>query len=171
MKILKTALISRSARILAGALATVVVSLAPGLGSVAHAEYDLKGYSPAQCRTFGPYSSSGVYYYHDRVQNSSTSDYAMVICPALMDSESGSPTFNANVYFRKATASPALYCYNFSVNLASSSYHWYYNADTTSVGVAALYNVSIPSFRYGSNSVVCALPPRSELLNYYAYET
>jgi hypothetical protein len=171
MKTLQTGLISRSTRILAGAVASVVVLLATSFGSVAHAEYDLKGYSPAQCRTFGPYSSTGVYYFHDRVQNSSASDYAMVICPALMDSESGAPMFNANVYFRKATASPALYCYNFSVNLASSSYRWYYNADSTSVGVAALYNGSIPSFRYGSNSVVCGLPPRSELLNYYAYET
>jgi hypothetical protein len=171
MKIRKTGLMYRSARILGGASATVVVSLATSLGSVAHAEYDLKGYSPAQCRTFGPYSSSGVYYYHDRVQNTSTSDYAMVICPALMDSESNNPYFGANIYFKKATASPAFYCYVFSVNLASSSYRWYYNADTTTVGVAGLYNSSIQSFRYGSNSVICGLPPGSELLNYYAGES
>jgi hypothetical protein len=110
MQIFPPALISRSTRILACAAATIVVSLATSFGSVAHAEYNLKGYSPAQCRTFGPYSSTGVYYFHDRVQNTSASDYAMVICPAVMDSESGAPTFNANVYFKKATASPALYC-------------------------------------------------------------
>src|SRR5689334_6104181 len=116
MKIMQTGLISRSARILAGAVASVIVSLAASIGSVAHAEYDLKGYSPSQCRTFGPYSSTGVYYYHDRVQNTSASDYAMVICPAIMDSESGTPYFGSNIYFRKTTASPAFYCYVFSVS-------------------------------------------------------
>lgn len=171
MKTRKTGFMYRSARILAGALATVGVSLATSVGSVAHAEYDLKGYSPAQCRTFGLYSSAGVYYWHDRVQNTSTGDYAYVVCPAIMDSESWSPYIVANVYFKKATASPAFYCYVFSVNMASSSYRWTYNADTTNVGIKGLYNYSIPSFRYGSNSVVCGLPPGSELLNYYAGES
>jgi hypothetical protein len=169
MKTLSTRILHRSIGLLSGAVATVVASLATSFGSVAHA-YDLKGYSPAQCRNYGGFTNPGVYYYHNGVQNTSA-DTAMVVCPAIMDSESASPTIGLNVYFRKATATPALYCYVFSVNLANSSYRWTYNSDSTSVGVAGLYNYGIPSFRYGSNSAVCALPPRSELLHYYAGET
>lgn len=170
MKISKTSFLQRSAGVLPGALATVVASLAPSLGSVAHAEYDLKGYSPSQCRNYGYFTNPGVYFYHTGVQNTS-SNYAMVVCPALMDSESNYPRFGANIYFRKATATPAFYCYVFSVDMASATTRWLYNADSTNVGVRGLYNSSVPSFRYGSNSVICGLPPGSELLNYYAGES
>jgi hypothetical protein len=169
VNILKKAFVHRTAGILTGAVATVVVTLATSLGSVAQA-YDLKGYSPSACRTYGPYESSGVHYYHDRVRNTS-GDYRMVICPAIMDSEAASPLIGLNVYFSKATASPAFYCYVFSVNLANSGYRWTYNADTTNVGIRGLYNTSIQSFRYGSNSVICGMPAGSELLHYYAGET
>jgi hypothetical protein len=161
---------SRSRNAVAAALATVVASLATSFSAPVHAAVDLKGYSPAQCRTFGPYSSTGVYYYHDRVQNTSTADYAMVICPAVMDSEAGTPYVQMNAYFRKTTAAPAVYCYVFATNIASSSYRWTYNYDSTNVGVVGLYNSGIGSFRYGSNSLVCGLPPSSDLLNYYATE-
>ena len=169
MHVRKTGLMYRSAGVAAAAAATVVVSLATSLGSVAHA-YDLKGYSPSACRTFGPYPSDGVHYYHDRVRNTSA-DYRMVICPAIMDSESGTPYVQANIYFNKPAASPAFYCYVFATSLTSSSYKWYYNSDTTTVGIGGLLNGLIQSFRYGSNSVICGLPPGSELVSYYAGET
>lgn len=169
MQFRQSMLINRPARALGCAAATVLLSITGSFGSTAQA-VDLKSYSPAQCRAYGGFSSDNVYYYHNSVQNYSAGS-TWVVCPIVMDTESGSPTAGTNMYFRKSTATPALFCYVFSSSLMNSSARWTYNSDSTTVGIGGLYNTWIAPFRYGSNALVCGLPPSSELLNYYTSET
>jgi hypothetical protein len=169
MQFQKTVPVNRSVRALGCAAATVLLSIASSFSSTAHA-VDLKSYSPAQCRAYGGFSSEGVYYYHNSVQNYSP-NYTWIVCPTVMDSESASPMAVTNPYFKKATASPAFFCYVFSSSLSNTSSRWVYNSNSTTVGIGALYNTGIPTFRYGSNAMVCGLPPSSELLNYYTSES